>query len=585
MTTTLLFALVLVAHSSKSYYSQAFVPSHQWGSSVGVPRHDARPQLTNQRRARQPALCSMATESPKSKSSEVSTQPHQSNSNSNSNSNREKIHALNLELDKLAQKCFNAENPVLVASQCEELYNTSDAVDAVSFNTLLKAWKHTCASLAEHRQHPINSFDKSEIPTVAVYTARDAAQHATNLLLTQKEKQDEDSPVRLDTTSYNIVMDTWSKSRVDDAPQACERLLKRMLDQNVEPDTVSYNSVLDAWSHSKSDQSLERVLKIWRYMESLHKEGNIHVKPTIRTVNCVVAAHAKHVTRQPNQESAMPFARAAHDILDETKRSFDETHDVRYQLDIKTYNSVMDAYSKVGSWEAIQAAEALMKEIKENDNGIEPNHRTYTALITAWSKTKTPKPLRCEELLEEMHASDSSGNMKPNNRAYTCTIQAWAKSRDSSKPQRALRLLKKMKQLAQEGDVSMKPNLLSYNAAIDACARCGGDTHEQTEALKIAFAMLKSLQMDHDLQPNQTTYATTLKATAYLLPPGSERNKVASALFEKARAAGMIDLNMIQNMRKAVDNSVMQSLLVEMTDNRGHLDYNKIPRAWSRNIR
>jgi hypothetical protein len=76
-----------------------------------------------------------------------------------------------------------------------------------------------------------------------------------------------------------------------------------------------------------------------------------------------------------------------------------------------------------------------------------------------------------------------------------------------------------------------------------------------------------------------------LKATAILLPAGDERNKVASALFEKARAAGRIDVPMIQNMRKAIDSNVMRKVLAEMTDPQGHINYEQIPPAWSRNLR
>jgi Ca2+-binding EF-hand superfamily protein len=112
-----------------------------------------------------------------------------------------------------------------------------------------------------------------------------------------------------------------------------------------------------------------------------------------------------------------------------------------------------------------------------------------------------------------------------------------------------------------------------------------GDTKQQTEALKIAFAILKSIEREPEMEPNEITYSTLLKATAFLLPAGDERNKVASALFEKARAAGMIDVPMIQNMRKAVDSNIMRNFLAEMTDPQGHINYEQIPQAWSRNLR
>jgi hypothetical protein len=62
---------------------------------------------------------------------------------------------------------------------------------------------------------------------------------------------------------------------------------------------------------------------------------------------------------------------------------------------------------------------------------------------------------------------------------------------------------------------------------------------------------------------------------------------VACAVFVKARAAGMIDMTIIKNMRKAVDSHVMRELFAEQEDKQGRIiDHNNqnIPPAWSRNI-
>ena len=72
-------------------------------------------------------------------------------------------------------------------------------------------------------------------------------------------------------------------------------------------------------------------------------------------------------------------------------------------------------------------------------------------------------------------------------------ITAWARSRDNTKPQRALRLLKKASDMYKETkDKRIQPTLFTYNAAIDACAKCHGAPPEvQSNALKIAFAVNK----------------------------------------------------------------------------------------------
>jgi hypothetical protein len=299
-----------------------------------------------------------------------------------------------------------------------------------------------------------------------IYTARDAAERATNLLL----EMERSNKIALAATSYNSVLDAWAKSRVNDAPQACERLLKRMLDNTtIKPDTISYNAVLEAWQGSKSPNALERIDKIYRHLQQEYKQGNVNIKPTIRTANSVISAHAKHVYQLQGKE-AFECAQAAHAILDELKQQYAETGDADYQVDVVTYTSVMEAYARCGSLDATLAAEQLLEELKEvhqetNNTKLQPNTRTYTALITAWAKTKSYKaPHNAEALLKEMEESSSESSIKPNTRSYTAVIQAWARSRDATKPQRALRILKHMKELARNGDARARPNLITYNS-------------------------------------------------------------------------------------------------------------------------
>ena len=269
-------------------------------------------------------------------------------------------------------------------------------------------------------------------------------------------------------------LDAWVKSRVDDAPQACERLLKRMLDHaTVQPDTISYNGVLDAWQYHVPE-GLERIEKIYRHMQHEYDRGNVHVKPTTRTVNSIIAAHARCIPELPRGEEGMECANAAHDLLLEMKQKYEETQDPDYQVDVMTYTSVMEAYAQCGSLEATRCAEKLLQELKQvyqetQNPKLQPNTRTYSTLITAWAKTKSYKsPHNAEAVLKEMEESEDDA-IKPNKRSYTGVIQAWARSRDATKPQRALRILKHMKELSKQGTANVRPNLITYNSGTQSC--------------------------------------------------------------------------------------------------------------------
>ena len=250
-----------------------------------------------------------------------------------------------------------------------------------------------------------------------------------------------------------------------------------MLDHpDLEPDTLSYNGVLESWANSKRDEGIERALRIWRHMETLLEQGNTRVKPTVRTVNSIIAAYAKRIQ---NLNASSEAAQAVHGLLTEMVQRYKRTRHVDDQVDVMTYTGVMDAYARCASLEAAELAEGVLKELKDayrstgttTNNKLQPNVRTYTSLITAWAKTKNKKsPRRAEELLLEMKAGGDV--TKPNSRSYTGVIQAWARSRDPTKPQRALRLLKVMKERSKQGDPNVHPNLIAYNAGMHVVCAC-----------------------------------------------------------------------------------------------------------------
>ncbi len=90
---------------------------------------------------------------------------------------------------------------------------------------------------------------------------------------------------------------------------------------------------------------------------------------------------------------------------------------------------------------------------------------------------------------------------------FQAAITAWARSLDNTKPQRALRLLKKVSDMYKETkDRRIQPTLYMYNAVIDACAKCYGTPEQQGKALQIAFAVNKVSFLVHDLSIFLSSY-------------------------------------------------------------------------------
>jgi pentatricopeptide repeat protein len=502
------------------------------------------------------------------------------------------LEEFNAHLERIAEKCGSIKEPVIArAAECQELWeqerelaydgSTSFHPDLSSFETMLMAWNKCTQTLAKSRRDHI-SLPTDASSTVDVYTPLDAVKRATSLLLAHPE------PGLL---AYNIIMDAWSKSRVPEAPDANERLLKRMMDdEKIEPDTNSYNLLLDAWANSNRENSLEKVTQIYKHMEHLHEQGSSAVSPSIRTINAVLHAHAKQAaqfTRDNNYAEAHNCAAAALEILREAKRRYEETNDHEWQPDVATYTSCIDVHSRCGSYKASRTAQDLLEELKAlyaktNNGNYKVNFRTYTGVVTAWSRTRSDEsPSRVEELMKEMNQDPST---KPNSRTYTAAIQCWARARDPLKAKRVLKLLMEMREEYQNtGNKDVRPTTITYNNAIDACARCQGSEQQKTEAMKIAFAILKTVEMDDSCSPDNNTYSTLLRAVTFLMPSGEARNKVCLSVFEKAKKQGLVDFTAVKHLRRGVDAPTMIQALEGKADRNGSFVYPDLPPSWSRN--
>jgi hypothetical protein len=501
----------------------------------------------------------------------------------------------NAHLETLAGKCGSFHEPVIVrAAQCQDLWEKANSdddgkfePDAASFQAVLTAWNQCTQTLVKSRrnQQILPTETGPNTISVDIYTPLDAAKRATALLLAYPDPNLE---------AYNTVVDTWSKSRVAEAPEAAERLLRRMMDdETVEPNTNTFNLLIDAWANSNKPNSLDKATQIYRHMQTLSKdETKDTVVPTIRTVNAVLHAYARKSAQYTSQNDQSGFEKAAEcaaaslQLLEETKKRYKETGDINWQPDIATYTSVMDVHSRCATYRTTRKAGDLLAEVQRlyDETGNQrhkPNFRTYTALITAWSRTRSDEsPTRVEGIMKEMRRCGE----RPNARTYTSAVQCWARSRDPLKAKRVLKLLMQMRdEYKSSGSEHVRPSTLTYNTAIDACARCQGSSEQKTESMKIAFAILKTIEMDEGVEPDGATYSTLIRALNFLMPSGEERNKVATAVFEKAKKAGLVELLTVKNLRMVLDAKSMQVALEGNQELNGEYNYGNLPNAWKKN--
>lgn len=394
----------------------------------------------------------------------------------------------------------------------------------------------------------------------------------------------------------------------------------------MKPDMVTYAALIEAWAgadYEKAEVLVEKLIQKYVSSSSFSEKQSVLVadeRPTIRLANCLMHAHAKvsstlmeeamrmatHGDEQKKrkydlQNKALNHAKQAHSILRRWNELYEKYNHTDFQPDVTSYTTVMDAYAKCANINAVEEAENLMKELEDlhaanpHNIALQPNTKTYTTMITAWSRTNMEhSPYKAQEILQRMkEMSKKSGSLvKPNARTFTSVISSWARSHDSSKASHALRLLKEMQDTANSNQdrEDIRPTTFTYNAVLDACAKTRGSEEQLAHALKIAFAVHKSMLFNSKKgngagKPNHITYATLFKVTYKLMPEsGEERNAIARAVFENAKKAGQIDRYVLTNLQVATDANLFRELMDPIMDRNGNMHYNDLPHDWCKNV-
>jgi hypothetical protein len=160
---------------------------------------------------------------------------------------------------------------------------------------------------------------------------------------------------------------------------------------------------------------------------------------------------------------------------------------------------------------------------------------------------------------------------------------AWARSGRSIKAERAYNLYKDMKTKYKAGATHLRPNVVAVNAVMNACAyTINGDLHQQNRAVEIAHSVLKDLEREHHLKPDQVTYGTFLKVCANQMPDSHTRQQVVEVVFKKCCRDGQVGNMVLTQLHSLASPELYQSLVgrsihepIQMED---------VPKEWWCNV-
>lgn len=227
------------------------------------------------------------------------------------------------------------ELAVRAALAAQQLYEQEDTTSH-SLNTVLAIWSKVAQKLSEwHNNNPVDKATASstdafvdepslslgellkavQVGEAGVYKAKDAAAHSEDLLHRHIEMAT--------TTSFNTVMDCWTKSRDEAAPDHVQAIFDQM--QN--PDDSSYNALVEAYAYCKHVSGRTNKL-----------EG-LEVSYSDSTRNCNALLHAYSKAAQENPKAAIDISEKSLAAFQALKENYQRTNDPVQRPDIMSYTT------------------------------------------------------------------------------------------------------------------------------------------------------------------------------------------------------------------------------------------------------
>jgi pentatricopeptide repeat domain-containing protein 1 len=158
--------------------------------------------------------------------------------------------------------------------------------------------------------------------------------------------------------------------------------------------------------------------------------------------------------------------------------------------DIVSYNTVIQAYSRRGD---VKRAETLLNHLLAPSSSVEPNSRTFSALLSGLAKQKTVEAAeQAETLLVQMKELQEERNLNTHTDLfiYNAVLNCWARQGNGPRAESFFRELERFG----------SPDLISYNSVINAYK----DNFAKGESF--VQEMIK-----RGILPDEITYRTLLK--------------------------------------------------------------------------
>ena len=142
-----------------------------------------------------------------------------------------------------------------------------------------------------------------------------------------------------------------------------------------------------------------------------------------------------------------------------------------------------------------------------------------------------------------------------------------------------------MVELYENKTLRQPPNTFSYAFLLNACAYTTTGTKEQKlRAFNIGKgAFKKILEMNENV--TQIHFANFLLSCSNLLPPSENRDKLMTSVFDECQKRGLVDVQVILNIRRSLSPHQKEEALRGTNLGRGRILFDDLPYEWRCNAK
>lgn len=246
------------------------------------------------------------------------------------------------------------------------------------------------------------------LSAMASSNRKEDCSRAMQLLDEMEQLAEKDPDVAPNDVAWNFALKTFANIGDGIKAQECLAKMYHKFESGVlatRPSTTSWQTVVEAWTRSRDPNAPHRVLAIWKRMEELHDEGVLDQRPNAKIYVLMLECFSKSTQKDVRKHIGPTLEELDKAMLDGTQHSLNMFDNLR----------IVRALTRLKDDDMLVKAEGVLRRmIKHYDKGggqWNPNaiKASFSALIASWSKSRdklaTDHVLRLQRELETMRPS------------------------------------------------------------------------------------------------------------------------------------------------------------------------------------